>query len=99
MSSEPLCPGAPGLVRGYDYNSFSAQDCTAASTGFTGCAELDRLLGSRLAVANLELRVPLIGNDRYGLINFGFLPTELATIVTAAVNRPTQNLCMESSLL
>jgi hypothetical protein len=42
---------------------------------------VDRLFGSRLAVGNIELRVPLIGDDRYGLINFPFLPTELALFV------------------
>ena len=29
--------------------------------------------------------MPLIGNDRYGLINFGFLPTELALFVDGGV--------------
>jgi Tol biopolymer transport system component len=80
-----LFVGAQGLVRGYDYNSFTSADCTASSSGFTGCAQLDRLLGSRLAVGNLELRVPLIGNDRYGLIDFSFLPTELALFVDGGV--------------
>jgi hypothetical protein len=80
-----LFVGAQGLVRGYGYNSFTSADCTASSSGFTGCAELDRLLGSRLAVGNIELRVPLFGNERYGLVNFGFLPTELALFVDGGV--------------
>jgi hypothetical protein len=80
-----LFVGAQGLVRGYEYNSFTAEDCSATSAGFTGCAELDRLLGSRLAVGNVELRVPLFGNERYGLVNFAFLPTELALFVDGGV--------------
>jgi hypothetical protein len=35
--------------------------CTAAA-GTDACPEFDRLVGSRLAVANLELRLPLLGN-------------------------------------
>jgi hypothetical protein len=70
--------GAQGLVRGYDYNSFASGECTGVSAGPTGCAVVDRLFGSRLAVGNVELRVPLIGDDRFGLLDFPFLPTELA---------------------
>ena len=28
-----------------------------------------------------EVRVPLFGNERYGLVNFRFLPTELTTFI------------------
>jgi hypothetical protein len=76
-----LYVGAQGLVRGYDYNSFTSADCSGTSSGPTGCSGVDRLFGSRLAVGNVELRVPLIGDDRYGLIDFPFLPTELALFV------------------
>jgi hypothetical protein len=50
--------GYPWLMRGYDYTSFSTQmnnGDQAATRAY------DRLYGSRLAVANLELRVPLLG--------------------------------------
>jgi hypothetical protein len=77
--------GAQGLVRGYDYNSFTSSECSGTSTGYTGCPQVDRMIGSRLAVGNLELRVPLIGNERYGLLNFAFLPTELALFVDGGV--------------
>ncbi len=54
----PLFLGDPWLMRGYDYSSFSpklnAED-EAATRSF------ERMFGSRLAVANLELRVPLLG--------------------------------------
>jgi hypothetical protein len=50
--------GDPWLMRGYDYASFSTQlnngDEAASEAYFN-------LYGSRLAVANLELRVPLLG--------------------------------------
>ena len=50
--------GDPWLIRGYDYTSFSNQltnGDTAAVTTY------GNLYGSRLAVANFELRVPLLG--------------------------------------
>jgi outer membrane protein assembly factor BamA len=80
-----LFVGDGTLVRGYSYNSFGDADCTAQSSGFTGCAEFDRMLGSRMAVANVELRLPLVGNERFGLVNFRFLPTELALFADAGV--------------
>jgi len=52
----PLFLGYPTLIRGYDDGSFTSDEC---STG--DCVEFDRLFGSRLAVANLELRLPLFG--------------------------------------
>jgi Tol biopolymer transport system component len=72
----PLFLGYETFVRGYSVNSFSTDDCT--STGDPGdCPEFDRLIGSRLALFNAELRIPLFGTDQFGLINFPYLPTEL----------------------
>ena len=45
----------------------------------------DRLFGHRLIVANLEIRVPFLGNERFGLINFPYLPTELFAFGDAGV--------------
>jgi hypothetical protein len=71
----PVFIGYPDLVRGYDYNSFEAQECGVAING--SCPVIDRLLGSRMAVFNAELRVPLWG--AFGGSNFyGPLPVELA---------------------
>jgi Tol biopolymer transport system component len=54
--------GDPWLIRGYDPTSVSNQlgDQINHADFATG-AFVDRLFGSRLAVANLELRVPLLG--------------------------------------
>jgi outer membrane protein assembly factor BamA len=46
----PLFVGYPSLVRGYDLNSFATEEPI-----------FDQLLGSKLAVANVELRLPLLG--------------------------------------
>jgi outer membrane protein assembly factor BamA len=78
----PLFVGDPTLVRGYDIGTLSATECTAAP-GSAACPEFDRLTGSRLAVANLELRVPLFGGEGYRLVDLRFLPTELAAFLDA----------------
>jgi hypothetical protein len=59
----PLFLGQPQLLRGYPYGDLvnrcrAEQQATPQAT--TSCAVLDQLFGSRLAVANLELRFPLI---------------------------------------
>lgn len=54
--------GVPSLVRGYSNGSFDVSECTgAAGQGFFSCPEFEQLLGSRVAVANIELRLPLLG--------------------------------------
>jgi Tol biopolymer transport system component len=78
----PLYVGDPTLVRGYDTSTLSAAECTPTPAS-ASCPEFDRLTGSRLAVANLELRVPLFGSDDYRLVDLRFLPTELAAFLDA----------------
>jgi len=64
--------GYPWLVRGYDANSFTAEECPTGD-----CIAFDRLLGTRIGVGNVELRVPLIGG--LGLIqNSDVPPIEIA---------------------
>ncbi len=71
----PVFLGYPDLVRGYDYGSFEASECGAAING--SCPVIDRLIGSRMVVANAELRFPPWG--AFGGSNFyGPLPVELA---------------------
>jgi outer membrane protein assembly factor BamA len=54
----PLYIGYPNLVRGYDVNTIGPSECTVTPDG--SCPEFDRLLGSRMLVANLEFRFPLL---------------------------------------
>ena len=64
--------GYPWLIRGYDSGSFTIDECETGD-----CEEFDRLLGSRLALANAELRLPLIGP--FGLLRtYAVPPIELA---------------------
>ena len=81
----PLFVGYPTLIRGYESGSFEPAECTVVPDDPTACPEFDRLVGSRIAVANAELRVPLFGTEEYGLLGAAFLPTELAGFVDGAV--------------
>jgi hypothetical protein len=66
--------GYPSLVRGYNDASFTVAEEP----------EFNRLFGSRLGVANLELRLPLLGG--LGLIPSGaFPPIEIAGFFDAGV--------------
>lgn len=74
----------PAFVRGYSINSFDPQvDCTPTEAG--NCAEAERLVGTHAALASAEFRLPLLGTEQYGLINFPYLPTELAVFADAGV--------------
>jgi outer membrane protein assembly factor BamA len=74
--------GYPGLVRGYDSASFEAAECGVQPDG--SCPAFDRLIGSKIALANFEVRVPvwaLLGRDNF----YGPLPVELALFGDAGV--------------
>ena len=71
----PVFIGYPDLVRGYDYGSFDSSECAVTADG--SCPVIDRLIGSRMLVANAEVRFPPWG--AFGGSNFyGPLPVELA---------------------
>jgi hypothetical protein len=77
----PLFLGYPNLVRGYEFGSFNASECEGTDGS---CPVFDRLLGSRLAVANVELRFPpfsALGGRRF----YGPLPLELLAFADAGV--------------
>jgi hypothetical protein len=78
----PLFLGYPTLVRGYHAESFSAAECTVTPDG--SCPEFDRLIGSRLLVANLEVRAPLVGLFK-GRLDYGALPIEVFGFVDSGV--------------
>ncbi|HEX6050966.1 MAG TPA: hypothetical protein VFZ21_16920, partial [Gemmatimonadaceae bacterium] len=80
--------GDGSLVRGYSYDSFSNADCVSnGSGGLAGsrCPQFDRLVGSRVAMANVELRIPLLGTNGFGLIASPLPPLEIAPFVDAGV--------------
>ena len=88
----PLYLGEETLMRGYGYGSFTSDECTVTgaaaanqAVATTGCPAFQRLFGSKVAVINAELRIPLIGSDMWGLLNFPFLPTEVSPFFDAGV--------------
>jgi outer membrane protein assembly factor BamA len=54
----PLVVGLQTMVRGYDLRNFAADACGRTATT---CSVIDELAGSRMALMNVELRMPLVG--------------------------------------
>ena len=81
----PLYIGQSSLVRGYDIGSIGLDECGASKTGSPNdCPVFDRLIGTRIAVASAEVRVPLFGTKEFGLLS-GFIPTELVGFADTGV--------------
>jgi outer membrane protein assembly factor BamA len=72
--------GYPSLVRGYDFNSFTIDECPNVD-----CPALDDLFGSRMLVGNVELRFPLFGALGIGQGMFGVLPIDFVTFVDGGI--------------
>jgi hypothetical protein len=81
---QPLYVGQSALVRGYEVDSIALSECTRNNPNPNTCPIFDRLIGSRIAVANAELRIPLFGTKEFGIFS-GFIPTEVAPFVDAGV--------------
>lgn len=79
----PLYLGYPSLVRGYDIGTFDQEDCPPTVDG--RCAAFDRLTGSRIAVANLEFRFPLLRPFGATSGMYGPIPVEVALFADAGV--------------
>jgi outer membrane protein assembly factor BamA len=71
----PLYLGQGSIMRGYDPYSINIGECGPSATNT--CPVFDRLVGTRLAHASVELRAPLLGTREFGLINAPFVPTEI----------------------
>ena len=81
----PIFLGDPTIVRGYSADSFDPKECTVNSANPNSCPEFDRLIGSRIAAANAEVRIPFLGTDQFGLIKTPLFPIDLAAFVDAGV--------------
>jgi Tol biopolymer transport system component len=71
----PLFLGYPDLVRGYQYGTFSSQETDI----------FNRIIGSKIIVANFELRFPLLGLFGIGEGYYGFLPIEFGGFFDAGL--------------
>jgi len=71
----------PGFIRGYSFRTFRLEEeCDGA---FDNC--LASLQGTRMALGSVEARIPLLGVEDFGLLNFPFLPTEIAFFADAGL--------------
>lgn len=75
--------GHQELVHGYGFGSFNPAECGLADD--QGCRVFGRLLGSRAAVANVELRAPVLGLLRGDLYYGSYVPLEVALFADAGV--------------
>ncbi|MGW8265806.1 MAG: peptidase S9 [Longimicrobiales bacterium] len=85
----PLFVGYETLIRGYAWESFSQRECGQTEDGT--CPAFDRLFGQRLAVANFEFRVPLIGTDQFGLVNLPYIPMEFIAFTDVGIAWDNEN--------
>lgn len=76
----PLFIGYDTLVRGYNTGSFSAQEVSSDNGDL-----FNRLLGSKIIVANAELRFPLFKVLGVGRGFYGILPIEFLTFFDAGL--------------
>ncbi|HEV8455495.1 MAG TPA: BamA/TamA family outer membrane protein, partial [Gemmatimonadales bacterium] len=69
--------GSTELLRGNTSGSYRRHEClnTNDANTETGCAELDRLVGTQLGVASAELRFPIL-TPQFGFLPNGFPPIE-----------------------
>ncbi len=83
----PIFLGNPELIRGYTSGSFRSHECVVnpGTSIQSGCAQLDQLIGSKIAVMNLELRFPLARSLVLGILPVGLPPIEGAIFYDAGV--------------
>ena len=71
----PKYIGRPEYVRGYDGANFTGYECTSFIGGGSSCAT-EQLVGSRVAVANAEVRFPIIRRFDLGSLPIGLPPID-----------------------
>jgi Tol biopolymer transport system component len=75
----PIFLGRTDLLRGYTSGSYRRGECsTDGQQSVTECGAFDQLIGSRIAVASGELRIPL-----YRILGLGSGPIPMPPIETA----------------
>jgi Tol biopolymer transport system component len=68
--------GNTDLIRGNTSGSYYRNECRTSDPGtYTGCVELDRLVGTQLAIGNAELRFPILTPNMH-FVPVGFPPIE-----------------------
>ncbi len=69
--------GSTEIIRGNTSGSYRRNECRNANdvNTQTGCADLDRLVGTQLGVGSVELRFPIL-TPQFGFLPDGFPPIE-----------------------
>ena len=80
----PLFIGYPWLIRGFETGTFTQQ-------GVAQGLSINQLTGDKMAIANLEFRLPLTGPERFALIKFRYLPTELSLFMDGGMAWDSDN--------
>jgi hypothetical protein len=75
----PLYIGYPSLVRGYDLDAGIGDQCLVALP--QACSSIDDMVGSRIAVGNLEFRFPLLRPFGISRTTYGAEAVEIAFFV------------------
>jgi hypothetical protein len=81
-------PFQQGFVRGYSFNSIFDNECFAGASSTTedACNSiLNDVRGTRMALTTAEIRLPFLGTDQLGLLNFPYLPTEIVVFTDVGV--------------
>ena len=78
--------GSMELIRGNTSGSYRRNECLNANDAGTqtGCAELDRLVGTQIGVASAELRFPIL-TPQFGFLPDAFPPIEGAIFYDVGV--------------
>ncbi len=86
----PMFLGYDTLVRGYNYGSFTAEEIDPAYAG-DRYFDFNRLWGSRMLVANFELRFPLFGALGIGKGFYGIFPLDVLAFYDIGVAWDSSN--------
>ena len=76
----PIYIGYDGLVRGYDYSSFDYNEFEGPDA-----FDFNRLLGSKILIANAEIRFPLFGLFGIGRGYYGIFPVDFLAFYDAGL--------------
>lgn len=78
--------GYPENIRGFTSGSYYDNECLFQfdPTSPSGCVPLDRLIGTRMAIFNAEIRFPVL-NPRMGFLPMGFPPIDGAAFFDAGL--------------
>ncbi len=71
----PLYIGYPYLIRGYESGNFDS----------SGKISFSDLMGSKMAIANLEVRIPFTGPEKLALVKSGLLFSDLNFFIDAGM--------------